>query len=146
MGWIVSDDEYWPSSDILAWDNSVEVDKRKLALHSEAQSTIIWMVSVRPTIAITEETIDAEGVIVRTLGSSCNRKRNLAEHLRLEYALRSHQRDSGAIEGQALRKKCSRQDISVNGYLLTKPLERGCPDSRVVSAIKHAEGSIAKPF
>jgi hypothetical protein len=102
------------------------------------------MVSVRSTIAITEETIGAEGVIVRTLGSSCNRKRNLAEHLRLKDALRSHQRDPRAVEGQALRKKCSRQDISVNSHLFTKPFERGCPDSRIVGAIKHAEASIAK--
>jgi len=90
LGRIVSDDEYGPSSDILPWDNSVEVDEGQPTFHSKAQPAIVWMVSVRSTIAITEETIGAEGVIVRPFGSSCNRKRNLAEHLRLEDALRSH--------------------------------------------------------
>jgi len=90
LGWIISDNEYGPSSDILPWDNSVEVDEGQPTFHSEAQPTIVRMVSVRSAIAITEEAIGAEGVIVRPFGSSCNRKRNLAENLRLEDALRSH--------------------------------------------------------
>ncbi len=62
---LVAHDEDRPCSQVASGDDSVEIGKRKAAIHGKTQTPVIGVLRVGAAVSIPKQPVRAEGVIVR---------------------------------------------------------------------------------
>jgi len=105
--------EYWPRNKVLPGHNPVYVRQRKAPLHREPQAPVVYVVRVGSTISIAEQSVRTKRVVVRAVGRRRNGKRNFAQDLRLEDALRSDQWDAHPLKLESLSQDRPRKYIAM---------------------------------
>ncbi len=107
---VVVHDEDRPDRQILASNNSEEVDERSSAPHRESQSRVVPMIRIDPAIAVEKEPVLVHLVLVGSLPPLDDRhgrdsQRHLGQDRRLEDALRPDQRSAPPLELESLGEK-----------------------------------------
>jgi len=133
---IITDDKDRPSSDIAAARDPMKIGQGQAIRHGRTKPTVIPMVGIDAPIAIAEQAICAESVIIWAIGSRRNRKREIKDP-GLEYSLRPHKRDSHILEEKALSKRFPGQHVPIPHDLIGKPIKCGRSHSRVLGAVEH---------
>jgi hypothetical protein len=103
---VILDDEDRPRRFIEAGDDTVQVDEGRLALHGRPQPEVVSMTRIGASIAIAKEAGVGEAVVVGALAvldrrGGCDGEGDIGEDGGLEDALRTDQRDAGAVEVEA---------------------------------------------
>ncbi len=142
---MVLGDEDRPRRFVEALDDAVEIDERGLPLHGRAQTHVVAMMRIGAAIAIAEEAVLGEAVIVRTIlaldgRGGRDREGQLGQDGGLEDPLRSDQGNSGALELEATFEDRARDGgFAEAAPMLGQEVERAQADSGVV-VVRHGGG------
>lgn len=92
---IISHDEHGPDSQILAGNDSVKINQGNLVAHRFSQPPVVSMGGIAAPVAVSQQVVFAEGIIVRPFRSGGDGERNFRQDARFENPL-------GADQGNAL--------------------------------------------
>lgn len=134
---IVIDDENRPNGDIPSPGNAVKVDQGEAMSHRVAEPPVVPVAGIGASIAVSQEPIGPDSIIIRTLWRRGHGKRSFIEDLRLEDPLRAEKRHSHLIHKEAVSEGLPGKNISVFQYLLRQPIEGGSPHPSIMTAVKH---------
>ena len=94
----VTDDEDRPDCHVPTGYDGVQIDERRSFKHRPAETGVLRVIRVGPSIAVQHQAVGAHLIIVRTVDSCGDRERDLAQHARLEDALLRHERDALTVD------------------------------------------------
>ena len=138
-GAIVANDVDGVFGCVAARHDAMEIDQRSPQALRRTEASIVRMVGIWPVlgppIAIAEQSILAERIVVRSLltlagGDRCDAERQAANP-RLEDALRAKQWNALAFEGETRSEDLARYQVEAKPALLVEKRERSKPNPQV---------------
>jgi hypothetical protein len=107
--WGIADDEHRIFGFVPSLNDAVKVDQRHSPHHGFSKPHVVWMTGIAPAIAVPEQAVVANSVVVRSRLAFLGRNRGDAQWKatdpRLEYALRRLQWHAIAIKSEAALKQ-----------------------------------------
>jgi hypothetical protein len=128
---IVAHDVDRPRSEVLTWNETVEVDERRVSLHRAPKTAILVMVWIVAPVTVDQMLVRADRVIVWTMGSGRDAQRHVSHHGRLEDALGTNEWDATTFVGKPCCEQPPRQDLTMDRDGLFEKGERGEADRAV---------------
>lgn len=141
---IVANDEDRPLRPVPARRRPEQIHEGKLAVHRPSKSHVVPVKRVRSPVAVPQEPIGANLVLVRTIAAFQDRNRGDAQWgighcCRFEDALWPHQRHPLAINAEPLSEQVEGENPPTLVSLHGEPLERGQPHKAVTASGIHGE-------
>jgi hypothetical protein len=134
---MVLDDEYRPGHEVLSRNDTVHVCKRKPALQCEPQATVIDVIRISTSVAITKQAIRTESVIVGPARCGRNGKGNFTHDLRFEDSLGPDDGDAHPLKLEPLGQERSGKYIAMKRDLIRQPRKSGGSYARITGFIEH---------
>jgi hypothetical protein len=72
IGWIIPDNEYRPSREVLSPNDPMKINEWQSTLHREAEASVVSVIRVFATIPVAEQTLRTERVVIRAAGCRGN--------------------------------------------------------------------------
>lgn len=145
MGRIVADDEHRPLGDVPPLVDPVEVGQRHALPHRGSETLVVAMSPIAAAIAIQEQPVFTDPVVVRSFPPRDVRGRADAQrqttHRGPEDPLLAHERHAPPVELEPLSQNAPRHLVRVDATHVLQEAERAKSDRAVAVPGTHADST-----